>query len=502
LHSFVADRRAGVAVVLATAALVVLRSYIFVRYGPAFFDSDQAIVGLMAKHLSEGRGFPLFYYGQNYMLGVESWVAVPFFWLGGPTVAMLRVPLVLVNVAVALAAVILFVRRGLAPWFAFVAALPVIATTPICSAEFLKARVSIEPFLYVLILWGLRRRAAVFGAVFCLACLHREFSAFALPAIVVALWLEGRSWSLKEWLRAMVGFAVVWGAIDVLKWHVNTLGPAGGVQETSSLGQEARILGEWLSFEWAGYAARLQSVVSALPDLLGARPYALGRWGLDDSLSAGSTAAGVAMATAAVIAVVRLAMAIGTSRRRATDSVGPGARLALPAYLGIIALENLAVYGLNGGIDPRAMIVTRYVLLTLLAPVALFGGWLIMESHRGWRAAIVALIALSSAMTVADNARWLLKLRASRPAGEFQLLAADLVAHGVRYGRAQYWDAYVVTFLARERVILASTGKVCISAYQTVVDAHAAEVATITRLPCEGGRRVASWCVVWPGPGE
>src|SRR5579863_7038256 len=246
LHSFVAHRRALVAVVLATAALVLLRSYIFVRYGPAFFDSDQAIVGLMAKHLSEGRGFPLFYYGQNYMLGVESWVAVPFFWLGGPTVAMLRLPLVFVNVAVALAAVGLFVRRGLAPWFAFVAVLPVIATTPICSAELLKARVSIEPFLYVLILWGLRRRAGVFGAVFCLACLHREFSALALPAIVVALWLEGRSWSLAEWLRAVVGVAVVWGAVDVLKWHVNTLGPAGGVQQTSSLGQEARILSEWL----------------------------------------------------------------------------------------------------------------------------------------------------------------------------------------------------------------------------------------------------------------
>jgi len=36
------------------------------------FDSDQAVVGLMAKHLSEFRSFPLFFYGQNYMLAVQA----------------------------------------------------------------------------------------------------------------------------------------------------------------------------------------------------------------------------------------------------------------------------------------------------------------------------------------------------------------------------------------------------------------------------------------------
>ena len=55
----------------------------------------------MTKHLSEFRAFPLFFYGQNYMLGVEAWITVPFFWIGGPTVAMQRLPLVLVNLCVA-----------------------------------------------------------------------------------------------------------------------------------------------------------------------------------------------------------------------------------------------------------------------------------------------------------------------------------------------------------------------------------------------------------------
>ena len=489
------------AVVVTTTALVLLRSYIFVRYGPAFFDSDQAVVGLMAKHLSEGRGFPLFFYGQNYMLGVESWLAVPCFWIGGPTVAMLRAPLVLVNLAVALATVLLFVRRGLAPGLALAVALPLIATTPIFSVELLTVLgASVEPFLYLLILWALRRRAAAFGAVFCLACLHREFCLLALPAMVVALRLEGQSWSLRQWLGAVVAIAAVWVAVDALKWHLNTLGPAGGLRETSSLGEEARILGSWLSFEWAGYAARLRSLLSALPDLFGARRYALRDWGLDDTLHAGSTAAGIAIGAAVTLALVRLGAAVGTARRRTSVPGGLGARLALPAYLGVVALETLAVYGLNGGIDPKAAVVTRYVLFALLAPVALFGSWLLVERHRGWRVAIVGGVVVWSAMTIADNARWLLKLRATPPGSEFRYLAADLVAHGVRYGRAEYWDAYVVTFFARERVVLASTDTVRISAYQTLVDAHASEAVTIRRWPCQGGRRVASWCIVPPGP--
>jgi hypothetical protein len=54
------------------AALVVVRSAVFVFAPASHFDSDQAVTGLMAKHLSELRALPLFWYGQTYMLGVEA----------------------------------------------------------------------------------------------------------------------------------------------------------------------------------------------------------------------------------------------------------------------------------------------------------------------------------------------------------------------------------------------------------------------------------------------
>src|SRR5690348_11068239 len=85
----------------ALAALVVARSAVFVFWPASHFDSDQAVTALMAKHLSELRAFPVFWYGQTYMLGVEAWVAAPLMAAFGATVTMLKLPLLAMNVAIA-----------------------------------------------------------------------------------------------------------------------------------------------------------------------------------------------------------------------------------------------------------------------------------------------------------------------------------------------------------------------------------------------------------------
>lgn len=57
-------------------------------------DSDEAIVGLMAKHINEGKSFPVFYYGQHYMGSFEAMVASLFFKLFGMSSKVLKlVPL-------------------------------------------------------------------------------------------------------------------------------------------------------------------------------------------------------------------------------------------------------------------------------------------------------------------------------------------------------------------------------------------------------------------------
>ena len=73
-------------IVLAIAIAVALgRSTIFLVWPESYFDSDQAVFGLMAKHLAELRAFPLFMYGQSYILGVEAWMAAPLFAIFGPS---------------------------------------------------------------------------------------------------------------------------------------------------------------------------------------------------------------------------------------------------------------------------------------------------------------------------------------------------------------------------------------------------------------------------------
>lgn len=58
-------------------------------------DSDEAIVGLMAKHLIEGVALPVFYYGQSYMGSFEAWlVAFSYKIFGINNFAIKLVPLI------------------------------------------------------------------------------------------------------------------------------------------------------------------------------------------------------------------------------------------------------------------------------------------------------------------------------------------------------------------------------------------------------------------------
>jgi len=57
-------------------------------------DSDEAIVGLMARHILAGQPLPTFYYGQNYMGSFEALVAAGAFSLFGTSIIVLKsVPL-------------------------------------------------------------------------------------------------------------------------------------------------------------------------------------------------------------------------------------------------------------------------------------------------------------------------------------------------------------------------------------------------------------------------
>ncbi|MFG1991082.1 hypothetical protein ACGFJ7_14025 [Actinoplanes sp. NPDC048988] len=58
-------------------------------------NSDEATMGIMAMHIAEGRHFPSFMYGQSYMGTAEAYLAAAAFWVFGPSLVALRVPMLL-----------------------------------------------------------------------------------------------------------------------------------------------------------------------------------------------------------------------------------------------------------------------------------------------------------------------------------------------------------------------------------------------------------------------
>jgi hypothetical protein len=121
------------------------------------------------------------------------------------------------------------------------------------------------------------------------------------------------------------------------------------------------------------------------------------------------------------------------------------------------------------------------------------------EPSRRWAGVLIAVFIVWGAANLIDNLRVLRDARVHPQPIPHAELTQFLIDHQIRYARATYWDAYIVDFLSRERVIIASTGPIVrIPDYQERVDEHKDTAANIVRMPCEGVLRVAAWCVQVP----
>jgi hypothetical protein len=137
----------------------------------------------------------------------------------------------------------------------------------------------------------------------------------------------------------------------------------------------------------------------------------------------------------------------------------------------------------------------RYLLLGLLIPVGLFASFTAREPSRTLRNLMAAIFVMWAAANLFDNGKLVVSAVGNPPVSEHRLLTNYLLSHHIRYARAIYWDAYVVDFLSRERVIVESTDKVRIPEYQQQVEEHERDAVTLVRQPCTGAEMVASWCI-------
>jgi hypothetical protein len=468
-------------VIVVAVLLLVLRMLPYLLFEQLAFDSDQAIVGLMAKHLSEGRAFPLFFYGQTYMLGVESWAAVPFFLVGGPTVAALRFSILAWNIAFAILLIKGFQRIGLSPWMALVPVLLFVDAPPSMGAMLAWAQGGVvEPFVYVALLWFLRDRPLWFGAVLAVGFLNREFTFYAVPVLIALQIVTGEfTWArARAWLGSAAMFLFVWESVEALKPFADLAGPGsrGQLLGGFSGSQVGNLVGR---FNWQPDA--LASRVKAMmPDVLA---WFAGARQVDSELPL--TDRGwllwSAIAFGVFLAVLLLRQ---VANRRARTQI---ARADFAFY--ILGVGILATAAFIAG-KPTVFGYARYVVMGMLVPIGLIAAVLALESRPVVRRIVVLVVAAWGILVVVDHSRVLLRYQRDPPANPPREIADRLEARDVDVAEAGYWQAYRLTFLTRERVRVASRDFVRIDEYQTLRRARG-EVVEVSETPCPGGEPVA-----------
>jgi hypothetical protein len=489
--------RAGTLAIAIALALVLFRGWLWVWFAPCNLDGDEAITGLMAKHLAEGRAFPLFFYGQTYLLGVEAWIAAPVFALGGASAHALRGTILALNLLVAWLLVReLVVTCRLAPWAALAASLFVVLPAMRTGAMMGQAvGMNVEPFLVALLLWRLRGRPLWFGAVFAVGFLNREFAVYALVAVIVLAALDGRLFrkaALRSGAVAVVAFAGVWDVVQTLRPWSSPSGPGTATIADAASNNITRVA-EFAAFSPTRLPSDLWAMATFfLPDLFGARQELLPPLAAVRSWQAHAGS----WPLLALLLAIPFALALGRLARDRTRISTD--RVRFPLYLVLIAAQAAVVCAASRGAG-MSVLTERYILLTLFGPVGMVALVAGMEPRRLVKGLAIGAAIAWGFLAFLDTGRLIVSCIRQPPRAPRLELARYLEHHGVRYGEANYWTAYPVSFLSEERVKVASTDVERVNEYRWLFLGHRDQAVVIQAAACEGCVRVAgTW--VRPGP--
>lgn len=492
------------------AVLVLARAVPFMAAGVRF-DADQAVVGLMAKHISEGRAFPVFFYGQSYLLAVEAYLAAPVMWLLGPTEVALKLPLLAMNVGT----VLLLVWRahrdlGLAPWLAVAGALPLALPAVTPGSRLMDAMGgNIEPLLYALVLWMLRARPWAFGVALGVFVAHREFTMLAAVAIgVLDLWHRRGTPRrvVRHWATAAVWVVAAQVGVGLLRPHGDMYGPGShardGVVDLSArdaiVAQACLMPSTWPERGW-------QLVTEHLPLMAGGTPGPMLDVTISSGMGQGNPGLGpwaLALTLAGLgcgLMAVRRPSAIpeATPSAASTRSIPGG---ALPAFLLLVGLLSTLVYGFVA-CSQISQATLRYDLLVLYLPTgALLAGlcWPVPAARAG----LVTGMVLWAGLNLSDYTTLAGEIRSGRWPDRRGEAVRALEARGFHalWGDARL--AYVLSFGSQERLVVASTTVHRIDEYARL--AAERDVPLVKSWTCAAGAEFLPglWLCPTPTPAE
>jgi 4-amino-4-deoxy-L-arabinose transferase-like glycosyltransferase len=419
---------------MAVAGLV-LR--IWVLIASQRLSADEAIPGLMARHILYNAELPVFYWGQAYFGAAEAYVVAALFALFGFHAWLVFVPALVASVA--LIPLVWAIAEHLGPWPAgALAALPVALPTPILSRVLGNAGggfalgFALQLAALLCLLHGLRacgiraRWIALFSILSGLACWVWQPSLIALPPLLLMAMVRAPELRRPVFVARLVAPMAV-GLAPMLAYNVSS-----GWPTLSSL-----VVKYSQSQPAAGQSAivQLQQLGVLALTTLGGGEETFG--GSNPIQGAFLTAALLAGPALVLVLSVRTRTPVWRSRSNATGLLvlmtvlnvlvaHGGVRYLVPLFLAACALSGAVV----------AIIAQRVPRLRLLLLVVCAVAFL---SNLGGYTRITELMAPEQ-LSMVDQTR---------------AAVAALEQRGLVTGYADYWTAYPVTYLSGEMITVA-----------------------------------------------
>lgn len=407
------------------------------------FNGDEAVVGLMARHILSGAR-PVFFYGQAYMGSLDAWLVAGAFALLGESVLAIRLVQGLLFLAYLVSLFLLVDALFRDPWVAELAvvlvAIPTVLVTTYTTPSlggygevlvlgnlvlYLGYQVSFGP-------WGDRRLAwlalgLVGGAAFWVLGMA---GIYLLPVAILGIWAGLRRARWSCYLLALAGFLV-----GSSPWWMYNLGHAWAAWSA-------------LSAPGANPTTPLEHLLGLL--LLGLPALAGLRFPWEAEL-----ASTLILLPGALLYLAALAFGLASLRRNRLGTQ-PGAR----RLLGLFCLVFLGVFLFTRfGIDASG----RYLLpLNLLVVIGIAVFLARLWRWRPAAGALLLLAFLSLNMVQTLQAAFSSDRITTQfgPVTRFDnsyddTLIQFLREHGELRGYSNYWVAYRLAFLTQEELIYA-----------------------------------------------
>jgi hypothetical protein len=467
--------------------LFFMSTFVFIFYEHAHFDSDQAISGIMARHLAHGIDFPVFTYGAKYVLGFETWLAAPFMAWFGTSVAALKFPLFLLF-AVTILVLLRLLRKeaGLSRIETFFSAIFLLIPVPIAASRLINAAVGVPTsYLACLMVWVLWSRPILLGLLLGFVVPIRPFVLYAVFAMIVIEFLKGNAFSKANLKKASI-VAPIMVAMVVLIEIWGRHGP--NYQGPSAPGFRFKDpIAFFHSFQWL--------LTENLPALFGLKPEALQDYNISSSLVTGQP---WMIAFVAVMFVIFLLRAYRNYKMQNQSWRVYLLSARFSVFIFLIGAISAWVYtGFVRGAEN--IMLVRYTILSLFSAIGLAAFFFQTEPKRNWKLALIACIAVWFASSAYDHARLIDEYVNQTPPNPYRGLVNFLEQKNVVYAKAPFWTAAHVTFFSDEKIRVTEDDFARINDYVVLIQKHANEVAKISVGQCvvENSHSVQfdRWCV-------